>query len=118
MRHCPECFQQDTVTHNDTLLPPPIPLFGHLSWYQLNQPGPVALHGANYTLDISLDDSGLTIDGTVNPDTIFRTIRVPVDRPVIVKQPPKTSLPAWAVFILLALFALWGTFSSLNNLRK
>lgn len=118
MRHCPECFLQDTLSHNDTLLPPPIPIFGHLSWYELNQPGPVALHGANYALDITLDDTGLTIDGTVTPDTIIRTIRIPVDRPVIVEKSAKPPLYQYLLLVVLALFALWGLSFTLKNRHK
>ena len=114
-RHCPECFQQDTLRVPDTVVPAPIPILGHLSWSQLQQQEPVVLQGSHYTLDVTLDGGGLTLEGTVTPDTIVREIPVPVDRPVIVKESEPAPLPAWAVLAVLALFSLWGLATTIKN---
>ena len=106
---CPECFLQDTILHPDTLVPPPVPILGHLSWAQLQQPQPVTLQGRNYTLDITLDDGGLTIDGNATPDTLVRTIRLPVSVPVIVREKkpaPLTPSIWWGVIACTALALL------------
>lgn len=84
-RTCPECLAPDTLRLSDTVVPPPIPIVGHLSWFDLNRDTmPILLQGANYSLNITLDDSGLSIDGYATPDTIVTTIEVPATLPATV----------------------------------
>ena len=113
LRHCPECFQRDTLTLRDTVPPDTVRFMEYLPWHLLTEGAPLLVEGLNYRLQLVADAEGLSLEGEAVTDTVFITRRVPVDRPVVVEKERQPSLWQWAVLTLLALFCLWGIVNTL-----
>lgn len=116
-RHCPDCFLPDTLTTTDTLIPPPIHILEHIPFSDLTAPFPITLTRPNYTLTLTPTADGLTLQGTATPDTIIRTIKIPVRTPVIIQQLPKDTITP-RQWLLAALLALLLTYLSIRTLKK
>lgn len=116
-RHCPECFQVDTVRLVDTVVPEPVPIIARIPWSDLTAPAPVVVGGRNFTLTIVSDGDGILIDGQAIPDTIVRLVEVPVRVPVIVREDDRRAMRArdWVAAALVALLCAWGIIRAIKR---
>lgn len=100
---CPECFEKDTLHLIDTLVPPPVTFFEHLSWDQLSHNGQFVLERPDHTFNVTVSDGGIDIEGEVRPDTLILTRDVPVmvPCPEEKKDIHWLSVAAIAIFLIL-----------------
>lgn len=116
MRACPECFQADTLRLPDTVVPRPVPFMARIPWDDLVGPVPVVVSERRFTLTLTSDGQGVTIDGLALPDTIVRTVEVPVRVPVVVKEPARQPLsPWWAAAGIAAMGLILAIIRTLKN---
>ena len=80
-RLCPECFAKDTLHLVDTVVPPPVQIFEHLGWSQLDHNGMFVIERPDYTFNVTVSDGGVDIEGEVRPDTVILEREVPVEVP-------------------------------------
>lgn len=106
MVRCPECFLGDTVRLADTLVPAPVPIAARVEWADLLGPVPVVVADRQFTLTLLTDSAGLNLEGEARPDTVVRTVEVPVRVPVVVRQAERQTPSLWWGVLAVAALAL------------